>query len=693
MQEQEALHELARLYGLETTYHDISGRLRTAGPESLLAVLRELEAPLDEGGPTAALAARRSELAERLVEPVVVAWDGGGEAPLRLTRPGPVEVHLRLEDGAERGFLVEADRLRPLGAAEEGTPRWGVPLGDLPPGYHRLLVRAGGVREEAVVIAAPSRAWCGDGGRMWGVFLPLYALRTAASWGTGDFSDLAKLAAWTADLGGGVVGTLPLLSAFLDQPFEPSPYAPASRLFWNELYLDPRALPEVALSPAVQRLLESPELGAQIAALRATELVDYDRSMILKRRILEDLAHGFFARGAGRRDELERFVRERPELERYAAFRAVGDRRGEPWQCWPERLREGGLAPADYDQEDFRYHLWVQWAAAGQIEALAREARRHGPGLYLDLPVGVHPSAYDVWRERDLFALGASAGAPPDGFFTRGQDWGFPPLRPEALRAQGYSHLVACLRHHLAHAGILRIDHVMQLQRLFWVPQGMEPGDGVYVRYPAAELLALLCLESQRHRTLVVGENLGTVPPEVNEAMDRHGIAGMYVLQYELAPGAPGVSGLGRTPPATTAASLNTHDMPPFAAFWEGRDIDDRLDLALLDEEQARAERERLADLRRQLADFLHRSGGAVADEAPLPAVLRGLLEHLAASPARLLLVNLEDLWLETRPQNVPGTSSERPNWRRKARLTFEQFSTDPGVVGTLRRVDELRRR
>jgi 4-alpha-glucanotransferase len=416
--------------------------------------------------------------------------------------------------------------------------------------------------------------------------------------------------------------------------------------------------------------------------------------MALKRRVLEELAYRFFAHPSERLVEYQDFIKKKTDLGLYASFRAVGDRRGEPWQAWPERLREGTLAPADYDEEDRRYYLWTQWAAEQQMAAMAREARKRGPGLYLDLPLGVHGSAFDVWRNPGLFAQGASAGAPPDIFFTKGQNWGFPPLHPERLRESGYHHLIACLRHHLEHAGMLRIDHVMQLHRLFWTPRGMEARDGVYVTYPAEELYAVLSLESHRHQAMIVGENLGTVPPEVYQSMDRHEVLGMYVLQYELQPG-QGV----REPPARSAASLNTHDMPTFRSYWGGRDVGVLKELGFFDEEQARAELERRAAIRQGLAAELppqdphHPEGPPRSEEATYDAVLRRSLEHLAASPARLVLVNLEDLWREPEPQNVPGTSTERPNWRRKARLSFEEFSEKPEVVETLRRVDELRRR
>jgi len=233
---------------------------------------------------------------------------------------------------------------------------------------------------------------------------------------------------------------------------------------------------------------------------------------------------------------------------------------------------------------------------------------------------------------------------------------------------------------------VLRIDHVMQLHRLFWVPQGMAATEGAYVTYPADELYAVLSLESHRHRVTVVGENLGTVPPEVNDSMARHDILGMYVVQYEVQQS----QGL-REPPAQSVASLNTHDMPTFRAFWEARDVAIMEDLGFFDAERARSEKQGREALRGIVASGLPWEPER-SDEATYDAVLRRCLEYLAASPARIVLVNLEDLWRELEPQNVPGTHTERPNWRRKARLSFEEFSTRPEVVAVLRRVDELRR-
>ncbi|HKI00369.1 MAG TPA: 4-alpha-glucanotransferase [Thermoanaerobaculia bacterium] len=695
--EQEELLTLAGLYGVQTSYRDAMGNHVEARPESLLGVLRALQAPVESLGDVAeALRERREELASRIVEPVVVAWDG--HAPAIDLRPanggGSLAYHLDLEGGERRAQVVDFESL-PQSSPAEGSRPPGRRLSlaePLPYGYHQLTIEYGGKSADTLVISAPSRCYDGEGRGedrpLWGVFLPLYALRTSRSWGAGDFSDLETLAEWTAGLGGGVVGTLPLLAAFLDEPCEPSPYAPASRLFWNEIYLDPRRLPEFEDCPTARRLVESSEFQREVEALRAAPRVDYPRLMALKRRVLEELAHRFYSRPGSRQEEFERFVAEKSGLDAYAAFRAVGDRRGEPWQLWPSRLREGTLAPADYDDEDRRYYLWTQWAADQQIDGMAREARRRGPGLYLDLPLGVHGSSYDVWSERDLFALEASAGAPPDAFFTKGQDWGFPPLQPERLRASGYGHLIDCLRHHLEHAGILRLDHVMQLHRLFWIPRGMDASGGVYVDYPAEELYAVLSLESHYHESLIVGENLGTVPPEVYEGMERHEVKGMYVVQYELQPGSQGI----REPPEKTVASLNTHDMPTFQAFLQAKDVDDLQSLGFFTPEQARQEKERRADIRRGMEGELppeQRGRGAATDDA----LLRARLDHLASSPARMVLVNLEDLWHETEPQNVPGTHDERPNWQRKARFSFEELSTRADVVEPLKRVDELRKR
>ncbi|MEW5762746.1 MAG: 4-alpha-glucanotransferase [Bacillota bacterium] len=671
------LHQLALLYGVQTAYYDTGGRRRQAAPEALLATLRALGAPVEGAADVpGALRERVQDAWRRRCEPVTVAWEGeAARVELRLPAlraEDTVTCRLELEDGRARRWTHDLARLPLLGKATvEGKAcvARSLPIPwPLPPGYHRLTLTFPDGAWETLVMAAPRRAYLPAGpARTWGVFVPLYALHAGRSWGTGDLTDLAALVDWVRELGGGLTGTLPLLAAFLDTPCDPSPYAPASRLFWNELYLDPTRLPELEVCPEAREILASPAFRDEMAALRAAPLVDYRRALALKRRVLEPLARACFEWGGERLAALRRWAAGNPAAEDYARFRAAVSRTGAVWNGWPAAMRDGALRERDYDPEIARYHLYVQWATDAQLREVAGRAREGGAGLYLDLPLGVHRAGYDVWRERAAFALEADAGAPPDSFFPAGQNWGFPPLHPERIRAQGYRYFIACLRQHMRAAGVLRLDHVMGLHRLFWVPRGAAPRDGVYVRYRAEEFYAILALESHRHRTLVVGEDLGTVPRYVRAAMARHGLHRMYILPFVL-PADPRQS--PPPPPVSALAGLNTHDTPPFAAFWE---------------EAGRGTRE-------ALTSFLRREGRLAPGEAGAAEVLAACLAHLAAGRARLLLVNLEDLWLETAPQNVPGTGDTHPNWRRKARYALEEFTRLPGVRAALRTVARLRR-
>ena len=684
------LLELARLHGVQTAYRDAWGHERVASPEALGGVLAALGAPLADASDAAdALAERRRELEGRLAPPVVVAWEGREVyVPLRLPPgTGAFAAQLDLESGDRWLTSIDGAALRPGDAPGEVL----LPVVEsVPVGYHRLTVEIGGRQTKVEILAAPRRSFDLPQRGLWGGFLPLYALRTKDSWGAGDFSDLDRLARWIAEYGGGLVATLPLLATFLDrEPFEPSPYAPASRLFWNEIYVDPRRLPELAASPAARALVESEGFRAEAAALAALDAVDWRRTAALKRQVLSELAKSTLSLSDGRRAEFDRFLKGKPYVQEYAKFRAVGERHGASWQGWPAVERDGNLADADFLPETVRYHLYAQWAADQQLGDLSAAARGRGPGLYLDLPLGVHSSSFDVWRFPDLFARGSSAGAPPDALFQGGQDWGFPPIHPERQRERGYDYLVASLRHHLSHAGLLRIDHVMQLHRLYWVPNGLPATEGVYVTYPAEELYAVLSIESHRHAAALVGENLGTVPPEVYEAMERHNVLGLFVAQYELDPDG---GELIRKPPGNAAASLNTHDMPPFRSYWLGNEIDDLKALGAIDEEVAARDRDRRERLRARLRTAVSVTrGGSVPEDQTFSQVSLALHEHLAASPAPIALLNLEDLWGETRPQNVPGTHVERPNWQRKARYSLEEMAALPEVQTTFRRMEELR--
>jgi 4-alpha-glucanotransferase len=687
------LQDLARSCGIQLDYWDTVGQQHHASPESLLRVLQILGIPIKQAE-DARDAHRRlyQDFWRRGLEPVGVAWDGTpNEMRLRLPERvgGVVGCRLELESGEVRSWSSDVGALPVVETADVTGVRYcarrlNLP-GGLPLGYHRLTVEQGSQTFFSQILSAPVQASTTQSRKTWGLFAPLYALHSKHSWGAGDFTDLENLVDWVRAQGGGMVATLPLLAAFLDEPFNPSPYAPASRLFWNEFYLDVARIPELQQSPRAQALLAAPEFREEIQALRAEPLVDYRAQMALKRRVLEELAQTLFAAPSARLEAFKRFVAANPQAQDYARFRAVVDRRREPWALWPAPLCDGTITEADFDSAVERYHLYVQWLCGEQLQSLAAKARAAGDGLYLDLPLGVNADSYDVWRERAVYATGVSAGAPPDPFFPGGQNWGFPPLHPENIRTQGYRHLVAYLRHHLKLAGVLRIDHMMGLHRLFWIPQGMPAGQGVYVSYPAEEQYAVFCLEARRHGSTLVGEDLGTVPPEVPPTMARHAIHRMYVMQYQINPW--GGDPLGQVFPGAVA-SVNTHDMPPFAAFWQALDIQDRFDLRILDEGAANHARHERNAAREALLRALRERGLLPHDKADLLSVLRASQAYLAAGPARLVLATLEDLWGETQPQNVPGTWLERPNWRRRAKKPLEAFGQMPELMETLRTLD-----
>lgn len=722
------LEQLCRECGVLTAYEDVFKKTQHASVDSALAVLGALgvDVPTLDDVPNV-LAAQALARLERGVEPVIVQWDGDPTefeivVPRRQAR-GEIRFTIHPEDGGDSIVRrIDLDRASGRAAGNEAFLLFRLQLPRLAWGYHSLLVEAAGKQFTSLIISAPLRAYTGNAapGGDWGCFLPLYALQSQRNWGAGDFADLQNLVQWTSRLGGDIVGTLPLLAAYLDEPCEPSPYAPASRLAWNEFYTDVTQIPELSHCPRAAEHIQSSDFLAKVEGLRQTTHVQYRQIMALKRQVLEMLADDFFERRPTERyAAYEDFLRRHRHVEDYAAFRATQERRREPWHQWPDGLRDGQLSDDAFDHRSKQYHLYAQWIATSQLETLADAA---GGGLYLDLPLGIRPDGYDVWRWRQAYALDVSVGSPPDAMWTKGQDWGFPPLHPRRIRDQGYQHVRDFLRHHLRLSRMLRIDHVMQLHRLYWIPQGLRANQGCYVTYNAEEYYAILNLESHRCEAALVGENLGTVPPAVDQAMERHNMQQMYVVQYEVAAcadasgvdteyavanqqnGSPApVSTPSQTGPASqnsfvlnevtpgSLASLNTHDMPSYASWWRGLDISLRQQLDLIDENDAREARDCLQTIRAELTAWLRTEGWLAADESGDAEILAAILKYLAASDAGVVLVNLEDLWLETEPQNVPGTGPELPNWRRKAAVTLEEFSKRADVLAALQAVSRLR--
>jgi 4-alpha-glucanotransferase len=698
-EQSDQLRHLARLFGIEAVYWDGLGIHRVAPVDSVLAALRSLGAPVHSlADVDNAILERTGEQVSRLIEPVNVAWEGQStRVPIRLPENlshCQVKVVVRLEQGGEIEFEVDLQDLEEVGRQAFGGTFFQqrvvrLPEG-LPLGYHQLFIEISYTQAEALLIVAPEKAFVPHSEASWGVFLPLYSLRSEQGWGSGDFSDLRTLAQWVASLGGSFVGTLPLFACFLDEPLDPSPYAPISRLFWNEFYVDPTRSPQWSRCSSARELFSSEAFQKELSEFRDAQLVDYRRQMGQKRCVMEHLSEQFFVSERGESESFRSFLEEKPQIEKYAAFRAIQEQLRESWRMWPEHLRHLDPASEECSERVRRYHLYVQWLAHEQVSDLLDPGQNSGVGLYLDVPLGTHPDGFDMFLEAGTFAEGVSGGAPPDGFFTRGQNWGFQPLHPEASRDHHHSYLRLVLQQAMAHCALLRIDHVMGLHRLYWVPEGFSAEEGVYVEYPAEELYAILALESQRQQCAVVGEDLGTVLDNVRKQMAHHHFHRMHVGQFEVAAGSqPPVN-----EPETEffVASLNTHDTPTFAAFLNGLDLEQRRQMELLTEEGFQAEAAGRNTIRMALAQYFAETDEENADRVA-EQILQRWIAFLAKSRARYVMINLEDLWLEPEPQNLPGTGDERPNWRRKARLRFEELREDPQVLDTLRKVAEQRPR
>jgi 4-alpha-glucanotransferase len=610
------LREAARSRGVAPSYIDAWGRRRWTSGETLSAVL-------------AALGEERQPSVE-----VVVAWDGALPAslPRRLTQP---DVVLELETGGE---------VAPAAPAAEA----------LPPGIHSLVSDPSGAAEVVGrVISAPRRGRPLAAGS-WGVFAPTYALSDARRRPRGDLSALEHLGRITADWGGGVVATLPLLALPLTAGAAEaagaaeSPYSPVSRMWWDERVLDLRRLPEVATEAAA--------LPAAIDARSpdAGELLDLGA---------QRLTEGGGERGAAYRSYLART----PAVTAFGRYRAA--------------TGEGGSVARS---------VYTQWATDTQLGEVAAALARRGCGLLLDLPVGCRPDGFDPLAHPGSFSVGVSIGAPPDRFFVKGQNWGLAPLDPHGERRAGYPVLRASLAHCLRHAKVLRIDHVMSFQRLWWVPEGAAADEGAYVSYPTDELLAVALLEGERAGASLVGEDLGTVTPALRRTLAAHQVAGTDVALFgiESAPTEPLRVRRG------SVATVDTHDTATLAGFLEGDDVGLRLRLGLVDAGEATSAAELRRAVRAALERRLLAEGRIAGGGRPGPAeILAALLEELGESEAGLVVATLEDLWCERDPQNVPGTTTEHVNFSRPLARSLEQVENDPTLRAVLERLDRARQR
>ncbi|MFI0818012.1 4-alpha-glucanotransferase [Streptomyces sp. NPDC021098] len=692
---------LAELHGVATCYEPAPGRTVQVPEDTVVAVLAALG--VDASTPRSvkdALDRHERRQRDRLLPPCVVLRPGGAARP---ALPDGTELRLRIEDGAPRGWGRAAEdgcrRLLPMGAqappsappSAEPSPGTELSLGPawpegaawppgakVPLGTHTLIAHApDGRTATAALIVAPDRMPAPPA-RSHGFLVQLYSLLSARSWGMGDLGDLADLAAWTGRaFGTGFIQLNPLHSAVPGTPAaptDPSPYRPSSRRFPDPVHLRVENVPEYAhLGGAAReradRLLEA-AAALRTSVLRDGALIDRDAVWALKREALELVRA--VPLSPGRRAAYCDFLAERGQaLEDHALWCALAETYGPDWRGWPDGLadpRSARTARArgeHLDRVDF--HSWLAWLTDGQLAAAQRAALDAGMGIGLvhDLAVGVHPSGADAWALQDVFASGMSVGAPPDAFNSRGQDWGLPPWRPDALAATGYAPYRELLRGLLRHAGALRIDHVMGLFRLWWVPEGRPPTEGTYVRYDADAMLGVLALEAHRAGAAVIGEDLGTVEPGVREALAGRGVLGTSVLWFER-----DWNGDGAARPlapeewrADCLATATTHDLPSTAARLTGDHVALRHRLGLLTRPLA-AERAAEAAEVAEWTELLGRLGLLPEGPGDEEAAIRAVHRFLLRTPARMVGVWLPDAVGDRRPQNLPGTWDQYPNWR-----------------------------
>ena len=698
------------LAGVEPDYWDIWGNHHCVESQAKHGILGALGLSTKDA---AAIAAGIRDLEDqgwqRWLPPVLVAREGERpEFPLSLPADNvssAVTLLIREETGEASEFVFRPaetpvqDRRQADGRE---ILRYIVTLPrPLPLGYHIVQV-ASRPSEAMRLIVAPRKCYLPPslegGGLTWGISAQLYTLNRPGNWGIGDFTDLRELVDVAADVGASVVGLNPLHALFLAHPEAASPYSPSTRMFLNPLYIDVEAVAEYAECVPARAARNAAD--AEIATCRALKDIAYRPVKAIKLAVLEALyacflrKHDASAAGGGRVEAFERFRRQQGGLLRhYALFESLSEEfAGRPWQEWSEPYRHPDspaveeFARANADR--IRFFEYLQWQADEQLgRAQARGLERGlSIGIYRDLAIGASCDGLDAWADKEVVVQSAKVGCPPDPFNMLGQDWGIPPLHPLRMRDSGYRPFIDILRANMRHAGALRIDHVMGLMHLFWIPADGNPAGGAYVKYPFEELLAVLALESHRNRCLVVGEDLGTVPAGFRERMAKANVLSYRVLYFEKA------GDRFKTPaeyPGLALACVTTHDLATLAGFWQGSDLELKRRLNLYPSEQARRNDESARGWDKTLLLRALAGEGLLPDGidpedangAPMsPALMAALHGYLARSPARILLIQIDDLMQELEQINLPGTVFERPNWRRRLSKRVDQLPGLPAM-------------
>jgi 4-alpha-glucanotransferase len=707
------IEQAARAWGIETDYWDIWGKQHSAAPDLEVAILQSLGVEtLSKDSLRLAIEGRSQRRWRSLLAPTIfLTAEEPKEVSLSLpaARAGSrATFHIQTEDGRAIEVNVALHEFPAAEAVELNGQQLvskRVPLpSDLTLGYHQITLEIDGEASgPSRLIVCPSRAFEPDWlqtGRAAGLAISLYGLRSQRNWGCGDTTDLLALTDWVAArTGTSFIALNPLHAIANRQPYNTSPYLPNSIFYRNPIYLDIEAIPDFASSKRAAALFLSTGVQKEIAALRNAELVEYERVYALKLRFLKLLFQTFLEEwrsSTARAGELKRYIeREGDLLYRFAVHSALHQAIHKKcsdiwnWTGWPEHYQDPEAhATREFARKHWRsvlFYQYIQWQLDLQLASAQRHAVERGLsiGLYHDLALATDRLGSDLWAHREFFVAGCRVGAPPDGFSPMGQDWGFPPPNSDRHFEDGYRLFAESIRKNCRHGGALRIDHVMRFFRLYWIPDGMQATEGTYVRDRFESLLSILALESVRNRVVLIGEDLGTVPDEAREVLQRFGILSYRLLYFE-----QDNNGRFRPPqeyPRDALVSATTHDLPTLAGFWTGQDIEARRQAGLLPEEDAyqsmhaaRArEKQKLLDL---LIDLKLLPDWFPRDQAQVPELTgelhNAIVGFLASAPSKLMVLNQEDLLKQVEQQNLPGSTGEYPNWRRKMKCTVEELWT-----------------
>lgn len=718
MSEPDNLRHLADLAGVLRGYQDVRGQWRETSDHARRMLLTSMGIRCDsEDAVQASIAAWHRRVWARWLPAVQVFSQGSAPVvTVRLPRRFWSQVFRWTVEWESHGAPLQGEMLPESLPVTESTEidgesyvAVGLTLPELKElGYHVLRVQSGERQAQMALIIHPARCYEPDalanGQRAWGVSTQLYGLRSARNWGIGDFTDLRHLVEWAAANGAGMVAVNPLHALYPHNPRHASPYSPSSRCFLNTLYLDVEAVPDFGACVRARDMVAAPEFQAELRALRAAPLVDYAGVASAKFRVLDIIFREFWDKHIPRRSARGRAFAEFVErggtrLRYFALYHTLlehfvaQDGKCWGWPVWPPAFQDCKSAEvaafADEHRERIAFFQYLEWVAREQLEVVGRRSLDLGfaVGVYQDLAVGVDVGGADTWMQPALFAVTAHVGAPPDEFNSLGQDWGLPALIPHALRDAAYEPFVAVLRANMRQSGALRIDHIMGLMRLYCIAEGSGAAEGAYLAFPLRDLCGLLALESQRNKCLVVGEDLGTVPEEVRSAMAEFGILSYRLLYFERR------ENRGFLPPSdypeSALVAISTHDLPTLAGYWRGVDLQRRSELQLFAnaaerEAQIVARSEDCARLLMALEqDALLPEGVSVYPAAApemSPALIQATYRYVARTPAKLCLVQAEDLLGEQEQANLPGTTEGHPNWQRKLSLNIEEWAQDSRI-------------